>query len=202
MIDSLTVLKLLYGSFAMRTIKKSLKRLLQGRTFTRRGTTLVRASPRGDGLWKCGIHFCAVTGGSRRDLWNPVGHATPRPCSAGPSAPLSTNRGSLCRICPLTLLFIVFTLDAVFKGGFSACPVVYTLSRPLSTVVLPETRVIQASFPGKPHKSAGNLRISAGSGKNQIASRGQNCYNAGDLDTTRDVLRRAITCYGICYAER
>ena len=102
-----------------------------------------------------------------------------------------------------SLLFSSLSLHLMqfSKGGFSACPVVYTLSRPLSTVVLPETRVIQASFPGKPHKSAGNLRISAGSGKNQIASRGQNCYNAGNLDTTRDVLRRAITCCGICYAE-
>ena len=71
-------------------------------------------------------HFCAVTGAPVVTYACAVGHATPRPCSPGPSAPLSTVRGSLCRICPATLLFIVFALFDIqlhFSLHGDVCPV-------------------------------------------------------------------------------
>ena len=73
-------------------------------------------------------HPCAVTCAHVAAYAVTVGRATPRPCSADPSVPLFTTRGSLCRICPRTLLFIVFAVCTCV-----ICFVVYTLSVLLST---------------------------------------------------------------------
>ena len=79
-------------------------------------------------------HSCAVTCAHVVTYAFAVGHATPRPCSASPSVPVSTHRGSLCRICLLTLLFIVFGYELVIWY------VVYTLSLFLSTVEVNRNR--------------------------------------------------------------
>ena len=74
-------------------------------------------------------HSCAVTCAHVVTYASAVSHATPRPCSASPSVPLSTNRGSLRRICLLTLLFIVFAVLCFLIIYY----IVYTLSVLLST---------------------------------------------------------------------
>ena len=56
-------------------------------------------------------HSCAVTCAHVMTYASAVGHATPGPCSANPSVPLFTNRGSLWRTCLRTLPFIVFCLS-------------------------------------------------------------------------------------------
>lgn len=64
-----------------------------------------RALPGTDIPWRC-------DGRARRGLRTPLslGRAAPRPCSAGPSVPVSSCPGSLCRISPLTLPIIAFAL--------------------------------------------------------------------------------------------
>lgn len=84
--------------------------MFKDESFPLRGTTLLHPCLTTGALWST-IILLRADGRTRRSLYgipSAVSRAAPRPCSAGPSVPVSTNPGSLCRIFQPTLLFLAF----------------------------------------------------------------------------------------------